>query len=163
MDILAVSVQQEQRLGLYATAVVNGQELSGILEIDAFFTALTSDGLYPLFTCNCGVFECGGRYVDVLCGAGAWVWRNRYAPSRIPRREHILEKLEFSFAWTDVYATAVGVLDNLRRAGEEHLYRSHATPLYGAALTDRLRYYQEQISVIPAVKSPLDAFHSKER
>ena len=72
MDQLAVTIAPEEEtdygepaLGLYASAVVNGQELPEVLDIDVFFEALTGSGPLPLFTCTCGVFGCGGYYVGV--------------------------------------------------------------------------------------------------
>src|SRR5579872_4127979 len=72
----------EPTLGLYAAAVVNGQELPEVLDIGVFFGALTGAGVRPLFTCTCGVFGCGGYYIGGARTAEAWIWRNRYPPGR---------------------------------------------------------------------------------
>src|SRR5918911_3209724 len=80
----------EPTLGLYASAVVNGQELPEVLDIDVFFEALAGTGVLPLFTCTCGVFGCGGYYIGVARTAEAWIWRNRYAPDDAPNPAHVL-------------------------------------------------------------------------
>jgi hypothetical protein len=84
MDRLVVTIgpaegvgDNEPTLGLYGAAVVNGQELPDVHDIDVFFEALTNSGPLPLFTCTCGVFGCGGYYIGVAHGADAWIWRNR--------------------------------------------------------------------------------------
>ena len=59
MDQLVVTIApsegagyNEPTLGLYASAVVNGQELPEVLDIDVFFEALAGTGVLPLFPCT---------------------------------------------------------------------------------------------------------------
>jgi hypothetical protein len=120
MDQLAVTLTpaegagyNEPTLGLYAAAVVNGQELPEVLDIDVFFGALTGTGVLPLFTCTCGVFGCGGYYIGVAHTADAWIWRNRYPPDDAPNPAHVMEVGELRFAWPQVRAVATDLLATL--------------------------------------------------
>ncbi|SRR5579885_538194 len=122
MDQLAVAIAPVEEtgygapaLGLYASAVVNGQELAEVLDIDVFFEALTGNGPLPLFTCICGVFGCGDYYIGVAHGVDARIWRNRYAPNPA----HVIEVGELRFAWPEVRTVATDLLAMLHTLQRE--------------------------------------------
>lgn len=47
---------------------INGNKLDEdeVFVEDVFFNSLLYSGKYPMFTCTCGIFGCGGYYVDVV-------------------------------------------------------------------------------------------------
>jgi len=77
MDELQLALTHEDSpaandaIGVYATLTLNYAPLTYVLDIDQFFEAIAltswSPVRLPLFTCICGVFGCGGYYVDVEC------------------------------------------------------------------------------------------------
>ncbi len=155
MDQLTVTIAPEEEtghgepaLGLYVSAVVNGQELPDILDIDVFFDALTGSGPLPLFTCTCGVFGCGGYYVGVARGDDAWMWRNRYAPDDEPNPGYVMEVGELRFAWPEVRAVATALLDTLHTL-QRNKPGVRLMPAYsGVDLRGRLDHYAEQVQDI---------------
>ncbi|MFE5318358.1 hypothetical protein ACFQ88_06590 [Paenibacillus sp. NPDC056579] len=52
------------RISLY----INGNKLNEdeVFVEEEFFKSLLNPGKYPLFTCTCGIFGCGGYYVQVI-------------------------------------------------------------------------------------------------
>ena len=140
----------EPTLGLYASAVVNGQELPEVLDIDVFFEALAGTGVLPLFTCTCGVFGCGGYYIGVVCTAEAWIWRNRYAPDDAPNPAHVIEVGELRFAWPEVRSVATDLLATLHTLQREKPGVRLMAASTGIDLRDRLDHYEEQVQAIPA-------------
>ncbi len=155
MDQLAVTIAPEEEtghgepaLGLYASAVVNGQELPHVLDIDVFFEALTGSGPLPLFTCTCGVFGCGGYYIGVAYGDNAWIWRNRYAPDDEPNPGHIMEVGELRFAWPEVRAMAMDLLTTLRALQRDKPGVRLMVAYTGVDLRGRLDHYAEQVQAI---------------
>ncbi len=156
MDQLAVTIapaegvgDNEPTLGLYATAGVNGQDLPEVLDIDAFFEALTGSGPLPLFTCTCGAFGCGGYYIGVAHGEDAWIWRNRYPPEDDPNPAHVTEVGELRFAWTEVRAVATDLLATLHTLQRDKPGVRLMAASTGIDLRDRLGHYEEQVRAIP--------------
>ncbi|WP_052714227.1 hypothetical protein [Paenibacillus dauci] len=61
---------------------INGNKLAEdeILVIDEFFDSLLRPGKYPLFTCTCGIFGCGGYYVEVIHDTHSITWITEQSP-----------------------------------------------------------------------------------
>jgi hypothetical protein len=155
MDQLAVTLapaegvgDNEPTLGLYASAVVNGQDWPEVLDIDVFFLALTGTGVLPLFTCTCGVFGCGGYYIGVACTAEAWIWRNRYSPDDTPNPAHVIDVGELLFAWPRVRPVAADLLATLQTLQRDTPGVRLMAASTGIDLRDRLAYYEEQVQAI---------------
>jgi hypothetical protein len=139
----------EPAIGLWATAVVNGCALPEILDVDTFFQALTASGLLPLFTCDCGVFGCGGYYVGVTSTEVSWTWRARYAPEDAPNPEHLVDEGEYCFAWAEVRAAAMGLLATLHELKRDKPGVRLMVAETGINLASRLEAYATQVRDIP--------------
>lgn len=48
--------------------VINGEQCDEgeMFVVEQFFDSLLYPGEYPMFTCTCGIFGCGGYYVNVI-------------------------------------------------------------------------------------------------
>ena len=104
---------EESELGvisIYAEVFVDRERWADYLDIEVFFEALENSGHHPLFTCGCGVFGCGGYYVDVECAENEWIWRNKYDP----QGDEVIAEFEYRFSWRYVYEVATKVRDYIR-------------------------------------------------
>jgi len=135
MDELHVALTHEESpasndgIGVSATLMLNYAPLPYVLDINQFFEAVVliswSPVRLPLFTCTCGVFGCGGYYVDVECTTQAWVLRNRYHPDT----EELLEEMEYWLSWRQVHEVADELVTVLRAV---HAHRPTAQLTSGA-------------------------------
>ncbi|MFC3801923.1 hypothetical protein [Cohnella sp. GCM10012308] len=50
---------------LLVNEVKINEDADEVFVISEFFNSLATDGKFPMFTCSCGVFGCGGFYIDV--------------------------------------------------------------------------------------------------
>ncbi|WP_334076638.1 hypothetical protein [Paenibacillus sanfengchensis] len=66
------------RIDLY----VNGHKFDEdeVFVVDVFFQSLLAPGKYPMFTCTCGIFGCGGYYVDVYHEDHSVIWITEQTP-----------------------------------------------------------------------------------
>jgi hypothetical protein len=104
-------------ISIYPEMQVNGEVLDYCLEVDIFFRAIRESGRYPIFTCGCGVFECGGNYMDVECTETAWIIRNFYHPQS---KQTLVKAFEYRFDWENVYEVATKIRDYVAKLSEEH-------------------------------------------
>ncbi len=128
-------------VGIFVRAVINGNELEDILDIDEFFRSPGTAGLQPLFTCDCGNFGCGGYYVYVDTTPSAWVLRNRYHPLE----KQLVTKFEYQVAWSQVRDAARRIAGTL---GEVHAARPEAqifSGVYGQDLTGQIADYSKLV------------------
>lgn len=67
---------------------------------DIFFDILENEGKFPMFTCTCGIFECGGYYVEVYHHKEEVTW--------ITEKEYIEDdsKSKFLFSWENIISVA---------------------------------------------------------
>lgn len=98
----------------YGKQTERDEQLPEVLDISQFFTAIHTSGRYPLFTCGCGVFGCGGYYVDVECTRDAWILKNRYASTFDPDNAPLIEECEYHIPWEDVKKAAHEIRDLLK-------------------------------------------------
>lgn len=65
---------------------INGNKLAHdeVLVVEEFFNTLLRPGIYPLFTCSCGIFGCGGYYVEVIHEGQNITWRTEQIPFEDP-------------------------------------------------------------------------------
>lgn len=103
-------------VSISAYLFVGQKQMTDILDIEVFFRALGESGRYPLFTCGCGCFGCGGYYVDVRCVEDAWIMQNRFHPHD---ENKLLESFEYRFHWENVYIVATRIKDYIKRILEE--------------------------------------------
>lgn len=61
---------------------INGYELDEdeVFLEDVFFNSLRYPGKYPMFTCTCGIFGCGGYEVDVVHYNDTLSWTTEQSP-----------------------------------------------------------------------------------
>jgi len=104
-------------IGIVAELYVGERKMEDILDIEVFFQAIESSGRYPLFTCDCGCFGCGGYYVDIECTEDAWIMRNKYHPHD---EEELVEEFEYHFRWAHVYMVATQIKDYIIQVGETY-------------------------------------------
>lgn len=154
MDQLSIEVRPEEAkgqmreaIGLHAIARVNGLALPDILDVDAFFEALTDRGRLPLFTCECGDFGCGGAYVDISGTDAEWIWGNRYAPSD-PERAALMYADQCCFSWTNARSVAIELLALLHPLHRERPQALLMSAQLGVDLSARLPHYEAQIMEI---------------
>jgi hypothetical protein len=93
--------------------VINGEQLPEVFAPCAMLRAIVQSGRYPLFTCTCGIFGCGGYWVDVECSMDAWIWRNGYYPADEdePEEQSLLYKFEYRIPWSQVQTAIVEIRD----------------------------------------------------
>jgi hypothetical protein len=51
-----------------------------VFVIDEFFNSLLYPAKYPMFTCTCGIFGCGGYYVEVRHVEETVIWQTEQHP-----------------------------------------------------------------------------------
>ncbi|WP_411347613.1 hypothetical protein [Paenibacillus sp. WLX2291] len=83
---------------------INGNKLAHdeILVVEEFFNTLLRPGIYPLFTCSCGIFGCGGYYVEVIHEGQNITWRTEQIPFEDPQL-----KTQSTFVFTRHHMTEV--------------------------------------------------------
>lgn len=104
-------------IGIFVELYVGDSKMDDILDIAVFFQAIKDGGRYPLFTCICGCFGCGGYYVDIECTDDAWIMKNKFHPHN---KEVLVEEFEYHFPWARVYMVATQIKDHLLRIIEKH-------------------------------------------
>ncbi len=99
-------------------------KMKDILDIDEFFHSIETKGIIPLFTCDCGVFGCGGYYVEVISEDEGLIFKNSYKPFEKPESNAILENFEFHVSWEDVIFLGnqiIDVLEEIKGKWPEHI------------------------------------------
>ncbi|WP_340007223.1 hypothetical protein MHH52_05815 [Paenibacillus sp. FSL K6-0276] len=80
---------------------INGYKLDKyeVFVEDVFFESLLNPGEYPMFICTCGIFGCGGYYVDVVHDDETMIWTTQQSPF-----EDIAIKStnRFVFSWSNI-------------------------------------------------------------
>lgn len=106
------------RIDLY----VNGHKFDEdeVFVVDVFFQSLLAPGKYPMFTCTCGIFGCGGYYVDVYHKDHSMIWITEQTPfmdKSVPGQQR------FVFPNDEMSAFAQALVDKLEEVRE--MCRSH--------------------------------------
>jgi hypothetical protein len=140
MDRMKIVIEQDHvgTGALFIEVCINGDDMPGILDVEAFLTIKEAKGLVPLFTCGCGDFDCDGSYVDVDCTDAALILRNSY--------HHGNRSLQSAFAyhldWPQVKGVAQEIFSYLQKIHERdsQAYVTHGYT--GENLLDRLPIYR---------------------
>jgi hypothetical protein len=74
---------------------------------DIFFETLINQGKFPLFTCTCGIFGCGGYYVDVIYNQDGVIWLTEQSPFNDKTLSH---RNEFRFSWENIINFSKGLV-----------------------------------------------------
>lgn len=77
----------------------NKLEEDEVFVVEEFFKSILSPGIYPLFTCSCGVFGCGGYYVEVIHEAERIIWLTEQSPFS---DQTIESSNKFIFSWAQI-------------------------------------------------------------
>lgn len=118
MDQIEITIKQEDSDGeaMSVGVQINGNDMPGILNVEAFFAIKQENELVPLFTCGCGIFDCRGYYVNVSCTDTAFILRNGYH-----RFNPTLEsEFEYQLDWQQVRSIAEEILTYLEKIHERN-------------------------------------------
>ncbi|MGF6355804.1 hypothetical protein ABIE27_003719 [Paenibacillus sp. 4624] len=66
---------------------------------DVYFNSLLYPGRYPMFTCTCRIFGCGGYHVEVVHTQDTLMWRMEQSPFM---DKTIRGSNEFVFSWSNI-------------------------------------------------------------
>jgi hypothetical protein len=58
----------------YINGIKLNEDEDEVFVVTEFFDSLTHQGKFPMFTCSCGIFGCGGFYVDVKYKKKTVIW-----------------------------------------------------------------------------------------
>ncbi|MFU1795607.1 hypothetical protein ACM1RC_17230 [Paenibacillus azoreducens] len=80
---------------------INGDKLDEdeVFVEEEFFKSLLSPRKYPMFTCTCGVFGCGGYYVEVIHESDELIWLTEQSPFM---DRSIKSSNRFVFSWNQI-------------------------------------------------------------
>lgn len=118
MDNIKITIEQESvdDGAMFVSVYINGHEMRKILDLETFFALKELHGQVPLFTCGCGVFGCGGYYVDVSPTQEALIIHNSYH-----RFTHNLqEEFEYHLNWQQIRGIAEEILTYLQKIQERN-------------------------------------------
>ncbi|SEU19702.1 hypothetical protein [Paenibacillus sp. NFR01] len=85
------------------TLFINGIKLEEdeVFVPEEFFDSLRAPGKYPMFTCTCGIFGCGGYEVEVIHEDKHVVWITEQSPFADPS---VISTNTFIFSWEQIIA-----------------------------------------------------------
>jgi hypothetical protein len=139
MDRVKIAIDQDHvgTGALFIGVRINGDDMPGILNVEAFFTIKEANGLVPLFTCGCGDFDCGGFYVGVTCTDVALVLHNSYH-----RGNRSLQlAFEYHLDWQQVKGIAQEIFSYLQKIYERDSQAYVTLGYTGENVLDRLPNY----------------------
>lgn len=97
------------RLMLYINE--NKLDEDEVFVVEEFFKSLLNPGRYPLFTCSCGVFGCGGYYVEVVHETEGIIWLTEQSPFN----DHTIESSnKFIFSWVQIIKFSKGLIQEFK-------------------------------------------------
>jgi hypothetical protein len=96
--------QDGRRIDFRFRAVINGKQLPEVFSFCVLPDAIRKSGRYQLFTCTCGIFGCGGYWVDVECTKEAWIWKNGFYPADEdePEEQWLMYEFDYRIPWSQV-------------------------------------------------------------
>jgi len=147
MDRIKITIKQEDSDGeaMFVGVQINGKEMPGILHVEAFFAIKQENELVPLFTCGCGIFDCGGYFVNVSCTDTAFILRNGYH-----RFHQTLEsEFEYQLDWQQVRSIAEEILTYLEKIQERNPGAFITTGYFQDNLIDHLTDFCQSFLLVP--------------
>jgi hypothetical protein len=63
-----------ERIYLNVNDIRLNEDEDEVFVVTEFFNSLTSQGKFPMFTCSCGIFGCGGFHIDVRYKDDSVIW-----------------------------------------------------------------------------------------
>ncbi len=94
---------------------INDKKLDDVFVIDCFFDSLFKEDTYPMFTCTCGVFGCGGYYVKVTNSEVGMIWETQQSPFVDAPVEEVNKSFNFIFSWSNIINFAEDLILNLKK------------------------------------------------
>lgn len=92
-----------------------------VFVIDQFFESLLHVGDFPMFTCTCGIFGCGGYFVNVAHTSEGITWKTERTPFK--ELQHQEQPTKFNFTWeviTKATQQLLSLLEDLHNVHIEH-------------------------------------------
>jgi hypothetical protein len=145
MDRIEITIEQEDGEAMFIQVHMNGNDLPGILNVEAFFAIKKEHELVPLFTCGCGDFDCGGYYVKVFCTDTALILRNghhRFIYS-------LPSEFEYQLGWQQVRDIAEEIITYLEKIQERNPKAYVTTGYGGENLIDHLTDFRQSFLMVP--------------
>lgn len=126
---------------------LNEEKVSGNLNIHELFTRLNQSGLLPLFTCTCGIFGCGGHYIDVRLGKDNITLKNAYAPNDEPdsSKEYLRQEFEYNISLKTWYLLLQDLLNKIILVAMENKLNKMVIGVAGTNVIEHLRVYQDNL------------------
>ena len=146
MDHIKITIEQESADdgAILIGVQINGNDLPGILNAEAFFAIEQENELVPLFTCGCGDFGCGGYYVNVYCTDTAVILRNGY--NRF--NQSLESEFEYHLDWQQVRDIAEEILTYLEKIHDRNP-GAYVTSGYGGEnLINRLPKFRKSFLLV---------------
>jgi hypothetical protein len=122
--------------------------MKDILDVDALFSTIESEGYIPLFTCSCGSFGCGGYYINISHTTDGLLLRNKYKPVNNPTEGDLIDTFENDLSWEDLYFIASEVYEYMCDLVKKYPGYSLCTGAYGENLVQRLNHYEELLGIL---------------
>ncbi|WP_219836078.1 hypothetical protein [Paenibacillus sp. R14(2021)] len=104
---------------------INQHELDDVFVLEDYFKSLNHEGKYPMFTCSCGIFGCGGFYVHVTHSKDYITWRTDHSPFKdIEIRSANL----FKFTWKEMIRFSEELINQLNEINEIYISKGLKNP-----------------------------------
>ena len=147
MDHIEITIERDNNDdgAIFTRVQINGNDLPGILNVEAFFAIKQEKELVPLFTCGCGDFDCDGYYVNVSCTDTALILRDghhRYIYS-------LPSEFEYQLEWQQVRDVAEEILTYLQKIHERNSKAYITTGYGGENLIDHLTEFRQSFLMVP--------------
>ncbi|MDQ0114040.1 hypothetical protein [Paenibacillus harenae] len=78
---------------LYVNEIRINEHADEVFVITEFFNSLACERKFPMFTCSCGIFGCGGFYIDVYHKKESVIWCTEQSSNK----KHIFSRENIRF------------------------------------------------------------------
>lgn len=136
------STVEDSLISLWVNLDLYETRMNYNLDVDAFFVSLGSDGYYPLFTCECGTFGCGGYYVEVHHDHDGINLINAYAPLSQLDPDEIINEFHYHLDWEDVLALGEEIIGIMNEISAKAADRRICCGAYGNDIAGKIDEYQ---------------------
>ncbi|WP_028775918.1 hypothetical protein [Shimazuella kribbensis] len=148
MDQIQIDIDQDdsaisnQAISLFVTVYINNKKQTDILDIDEFFQSIQDPGIYPLFTCDCGFFGCGGYYVHVTHDEQGYRLQNSYKPYDVWNKKNRIHTFQYLLDWHEIYLVGKKLIDLLNQLHKHDQSLDASSGMYGMNLISKISYYK---------------------
>ncbi len=154
MDKIRMTVEKEESkasnhaMSIFITVFVNEIPQLDILDVDVFFASLSTPGISPLFTCDCGFFGCGGYYVRIQHNEQGYVLSNSYKPYDVWDENNQISSFHFQFSWEEIYQFGLEVYALLMEIHSMDRNVEISSGAYGLNLVEKMPIYLQILEII---------------